>query len=85
MTPGSLNGYSLDPLTYSYQTGERPSWFAPRSTVFYYAASAQPGAQQLAQFMKKVTGQDFAVQRGAGLGVDPSRKGVTFFVHYIKS
>jgi hypothetical protein len=79
------DGYSLDPLTYSYPAGERPAWFAPRSTVSYYSASALPAAQQLARFMKTVTGQEFAVQRGAGLGVDPSRKEVTLFVHYIKS
>lgn len=78
-------GFSLDPLTYSYPAGERPSWFAARSTVFYYASSALPAAQQLAGFLKTVTGQEFAVQRGAGLGVDPSRRDTTLFVHYIRS
>lgn len=78
------DGYGLDSITWSYPAGERPSWFAYRSTVFYYAASALPAAQELAQFMKTVTKQEFAVQRGAGLGVDPSRKDVTLFVHFVK-
>jgi len=79
------DGYGLDPSSLSYPAGERPSWFAPRSTVFYYASSALPMAQELARFMKSATGQDYAVQRGAGLGVDPARRDVTLFVHYIKN
>lgn len=78
-------GYGVDPTSLSYAAGERPSWFAPRSTVFYYAASALPVAQELAAFMKSITGQDYVVKRGAGLGVDPSRRDVTLFVHYLKS
>src|SRR5215471_2745427 len=81
----SADGYGLDPLTWSYPAGQRPSWFADRSTVFYYAPSAQSAAEQLARFMKTVTGQEFVVRRGAGLGVEPSRKNVTLFVHYIKT
>ena len=77
-------GYGLDPVTWSYPAGERPTWFAPRSTVFCYSSSALPEAQALAQTMKALTGQDFAVQRGAGLGVDPARKDVTLYVHYVK-
>ena len=79
------DGYNLDTYTYSYSTKERPSWFAARSTVFYYSASSLSAAQQLASFMEAVTGQKFVVQRGAGFGVDPSRKAATLFVHYIKS
>lgn len=79
----SSDGYGLDSITWSYPAGERPSWFAPRSTVFYYSASALPAAQELANFMKNITRQDFVVQRGAGLGVDPSRRDVTLFVHFI--
>ena len=80
----SADGYGLDKTTWSYPAGERPSWFAPRSTVFYYSSSALPAAQELARFMKSVTQQEFAVQRGAGLGVDPSRRDVTFFVHLVR-
>ena len=80
----SSDGYGLDSITWSYRAGDRPSWFAPRSTVFYYSASALPAAQELAGLMKAVTKQDFAVQRGAGLGVDPSRRAVTLFVHFVK-
>jgi hypothetical protein len=78
-------GYGLDSLTWSYPAGERPSWFALRSTVFYYSSSSLPEAKELAQTMKSLTGQDFAVQRGAGFGVDPARKDVTLLVHYIKN
>ena len=77
-------GYGLDPVTWSYPAGERPSWFALRSTVFYYSGSSSAEAQELAQTMKALTGQDFAVQRGAGLGVDPARKDVTLYVHYVR-
>lgn len=80
----SSDGYGLDSITWSYPAGERPSWFASRPTVFYYSASALPAAQELARIMKTITKQDFAVQRGAGLGVDPSRRNVTLFVHFIK-
>ncbi len=80
----STEGYSLDEVTWSYPAGEKPSWFAPRSAVFYYSASALSIAQGLASFMKAVTGQEFTVQRGAGLGVNPSRKDVTLYVHFIK-
>ena len=38
-------GYRLDPLTYSYPAGERPSWFAPQSTVFYYSSAARAVAE----------------------------------------
>jgi hypothetical protein len=77
-------GYGLDPVTWSYPAGERPGWFALRSTVFYYSNSAASEAQLLAQTLKSLTGQDYAVQRGAGLGVDPGRKDVTLYVHYVK-
>jgi hypothetical protein len=77
-------GYGLDPQTWSYPAGERPEWFALRSTVFYYSNSAASEAQELARTMKSLTGQDFEVQRGAGLGVDPGRKDVTLYVHYVK-
>jgi hypothetical protein len=77
-------GYGLDPTTWSYPAGQRPPWFAPQSTVFYYSGSSRPMAEQLARFLKVTTGQDFIVQRGAGLGVDPSHADLTLFVHYIK-
>ena len=78
------SGYGLDPVTWSYPAGERPSWFALRSTVFYYSNSSLSTAQELAQLMKSLTGKEFAVQRGAGLGVDPARRDVTLYVHYVK-
>lgn len=78
-------GYSLDDITYSYPAGERPSWFAYRPTVFYYAASAKSEANNIAEFMKEKTGKKFHVQRGAGLGVDADKRNVTIYVHYIQS
>lgn len=77
-------GYGLDPTTWSYPADQRPPWFAAQSTVFYYSGSSRPMAEQLARSLKRTTGQDFIVQRGAGLGVDPSRADLTLFVHYIK-
>lgn len=79
----SSEGYLLDAITWSYPSGQRPSWFADRSTVFYYASSAKPMAEQVARYLKGKTGQDFAVRRGAGLGVDPARRDTTIFVHYV--
>jgi hypothetical protein len=76
-------GYGLHELSASYQ-GERPSWFAPESTVLYYSAVAQSAAKELADRLKQLTGTPFAIQRGSGLGVDPSQRDVTLFVHYIK-
>jgi hypothetical protein len=81
----SSEGYNLDSITYSYAAGERPAWFSARSTVFYYSASSLPAARELAEFLKAKTGQSFQVQRGSGLGVDPSRKDGTLFVHLIKA
>jgi len=79
------DGYGLDPTTYSYASDQRPSWFADRSTVFYYSAAGFTPAQELARFMKSATGREFNVRRGAGLGVDPARRDVTFYIHYLKS
>jgi hypothetical protein len=76
--------YRLDPITYSYSVDEKPSWFAAKSTVFYYSSSSRKTAERLAKLMKRYTRTDFAVQRGAGLGVDLNRRENTFFIHYIK-
>ena len=80
----SAAGYGLDAVSGSYPANPRPAWFAARPTVFYSAASAQPAAAELARFLSATTGQAFAVQRGAGLGVDPAYRGVTLFVHYLR-
>lgn len=77
-------GYGLHEVSASYQMGERPSWLAQRSTVFYYTAAAQAQAQELARELNGLTGQEFAVRQGSGLGVDPSQRDVTLFVHYVK-
>jgi hypothetical protein len=77
-------GYGLHNLSAAYAAAARPSWFAPHSTVLYYGDAALPAAQALATFLKGVTGDPFRTQRGAGLGVNPSEKNITLFVHYIK-
>lgn len=77
-------GYMFDDPIYSYAANQRPPWFAERSTVLHYSATSRPMAEQVAQYMKLKTGQDFLVQRGNGLGVVSSRKDVTLFVHYVK-
>jgi hypothetical protein len=79
-----MKGYDIDTISWSYDKDDRPSWFAYTSTVFYYSAASQKQAEQLSKTMKSITGQTFAVKRGAGLGVDPDKKDTTFFVHYIK-
>jgi len=80
----SAEGYGLDPITYSYDASARPSWFARNNTVFYYSPNSVRAAQELAQLMTAETGQQFAVQPGAGLGVDPAKRDVTFFIHWLK-
>lgn len=77
-------GWGLHPTSASYGAGEKPGWFAGRSTVFYYSTASQKAAAELAEAMHTLTGETFAVQRGSGAGVDPSQRDVTLFVHYMK-
>lgn len=74
-------GYRLSEVSASYDT--RPGWFAARPTVFYYATSALPAARELAARLQQATGARFAVQRGAGLGVEAGQRDVTLYVHYL--
>jgi len=78
-------GYNLDTISWSYAADDRPSWFAYESTVFYYSTSSRVAAKQLATTLKTVTGKDFGIQRGAGLGVEPDQKDTTLFIHYLDS
>jgi hypothetical protein len=77
-------GYRLHSLSVSYPAEDRPSWFAPRSTVLYYSASAAAAANSLARVLKELTGQEFVVQRGAGRGVEPGQQATTLFVNYVR-
>lgn len=77
-------GYGIHDTSSSYALDERPTWFAQRPTVFYYENSSVAAARQLARALKDITGRDFAVQRGNGLGVEPSERGITFFVHHLE-
>ena len=52
--------------------------------MLYYGDAALPTAQGLAALLKSMTGEPFRIQRGAGLGVNPSERNITLFVHYIK-
>ncbi len=79
------DGYSLSKITGSYPSNRaKPTWFASKSTVFYYSAAAKSSAQTLADKLRSLTGETFLVKRGAGLGVDPNKKDTTLFVHYKK-
>lgn len=81
----ATQGYSLDSQSGTYSPRPRPpAWFALQSTVLYYSPLSSDAAGQLAVFMKATTGQNFAVKKGSGYGVDPARRDVTLFVHYIK-
>jgi hypothetical protein len=77
------SGYGLNELSNSYQSSERPAWFAKEPVILYYAGGALPAAKDLALLMKKLTGRNFAVKRGAGLGVDPGKQDITLFIHYL--
>ena len=59
-------GYGLDPNSLSYPAGQRPSWFAPRSTVFYYAASALPTARDVRAFSRRRRGKTLSCRRARG-------------------
>ena len=61
--------------------GFRPSWLALQPTVFYYQNTSRDTAQEIAEELKALIGIEFLVSRGAGLGVNPNEKGVTYFVH----
>ena len=78
----NAQGYRLHNLSATYDA--RPNWFAYDPTILYYAASSSAAAKELANFLQKVTGQEFAVIRGSGLGVNPDERTVTLFVHYRK-
>lgn len=73
------DGYRISPVSASYP--ERPTWFASRPTVFYYDSRALPAANALAERLSALAGRGFAVQRGAGLGVEPSLRDVTLYAH----
>ena len=54
---------------------------ALQPTVFYYSVSSQTRAQTIASELEELTGIEFDVARGAGYGVKPDKKEITFFVH----
>lgn len=77
-------GYGLHETSIAIEDNEAPNWFAKEPTVFYYADSALGAAKELAGSLNEVTGVKFAVQKGAGMGVDPAQRNLTLFVHYSK-
>ena len=62
---------------------ERPSWLAPRSTVFYYSSESESDARKLAGTLKQELGMAIAIERDAGLGVSKGEERGTYFVHLI--
>ena len=73
-------GYVLD---YDWILPERQSWVALKSTVFYYHKDTREKARKIADDLKKITGSDFQVAQGAGLGVVRGQEQWTIFIHYI--
>ena len=63
---------------------QRQSWLSSNSTVFYYSNSSENKAQSIAKNLKKITGIQFDIKWGAGLGVPPDKKDRYFYVHLIK-
>ena len=74
------SGYSLG---YGGILSERYSWVAKESTVFYYHPESKNFAEKLAIRLRHLTGNDFTVSRGAGLGVQTGQERWTFYVHII--
>jgi hypothetical protein len=64
---------------------QRPSWLAPRSTVFFYDATAAADARQLAAILQGQTGIAFEVSQGSGLGVSSGQRSYSLRVHLIGS
>lgn len=62
---------------------KRASWMALEPTVFYYRNTSKFMAEQIAADLKKLTKKDFAIRRGAGLGVVKGKEGITFFIHNV--
>jgi cell division protein FtsB len=62
---------------------DRPTWLSPRSSVLYYDEASRKKALSIATELSKVAGAEFAVAKGAGLGVIKGQERWTFFVHYV--
>lgn len=62
----------------------KPNWLALNSTVFYYHKDSEEIAKNMAKELKEKTGIEYAVQRGAGLGVLQNERKVTFFIHVVQ-
>ena len=67
-----------------YEYTYKQSWMASECTVFYYSKESKIHAEQIAFDLEKLTGKEFKVRIGAGLGVSKGKKATTFFVHYIE-
>jgi hypothetical protein len=75
-------GYRID-NRYVGSLNSRPSWLAQSSTILYYRPESKPTAQKLSRLMKEITGIEFIIQPGSGLGVEKGKESSTFFIHYI--
>lgn len=63
---------------------DRASWMATVSTVFYYGNDeSKRRASEISDYLGKAMNIDFNVRKGAGLGVDKTRKNYHHFIHII--
>lgn len=79
----SKAGYGFTGKSASLQPEDKIDWLAQKSTVFYYATSSMTAAKELSHVLKRLTGDEFVVRRGAGGGVDTDQQEATLVVHYV--
>ena len=60
-----------------------PNWMAKENTVFYYAHKSVVIAGDMAESLKYITGDDFEIKVGAGLGVSKGKERWSFRIHYL--
>lgn len=63
----------------------RPSWLASTPTVLHYDESSKLLASEIAKSLTNITGLEFNVQRGAGLGVIEGEEPWSYFIHVVGS
>lgn len=76
----NTKGYSI---VTQVELNARNRWLANTSTVFYYDASTQKLAQNLADELRGGTKINFAVKMGAGAGVPDGMEKRYFYVHLV--
>lgn len=74
-------GYTLEGKDIYRYENYKPDWMSASSTVFYYTNSSKNKASEIAKQLSKLTGKQFVIKIGAGLGVIKGQEAVTFFIH----